>query len=244
VIVRIVPGGLQLITQPDHAHLARAIMEHCVPLAARPRRDVILHAIAEHDNGWAEEDAAPTINPETGNVADFVTAPASVRHAVWPRAVARLADTPWAAALIAQHALTVYDRFRPDAEWSPFFTGMEAARDDMLRGSGLALDQLVDDYAFVRLADLISLTFCTGWIDEQRFSTWRVQLSGTRVVVTPDIFGGAMIPVAIEAREIHSRSFRSDAELRDALSEAATTILRGEIAGSMPGYLGTAPHIE
>lgn len=232
MIVRTVPGGLQLITQPDHADLARDIMEHCVPLAARPRRDVILHAIAEHDNGWAEEDAAPTIDHATGNVADFVTAPVSVRHAVWPRAVARLADTPWAAGLIAQHALTIYDRLRPDAAWVSFFAGMEAARDDMLRASGLALDDLLEDYAFVRLADLISLTFCTGWDDEQRFGPWRVQRSATRVVVTPDVFGGALIPVAIEAREIHSRSFRSDAELRDALGEATTTMVRGEIAGS------------
>ena len=49
------------MTQSDHAHLARMIMEHCVPLAAWPRRDAILHAIHEHDNGWAEEDAAPTV---------------------------------------------------------------------------------------------------------------------------------------------------------------------------------------
>jgi len=110
VIVRRVHDAIQLITQPDHAHLARTIMEHCVPLAARRRRDAILHAIAEHDNGWAEEDAAPTVNPTTGTVVDFVSAPLSVRHAVWPRGIARLADDPWAAALVAQHALTVYDR--------------------------------------------------------------------------------------------------------------------------------------
>jgi uncharacterized protein DUF3891 len=231
VIVRSVHGGLQLMTQPDHAHLARTIMEHCVPLAARPRRDAILHAIAEHDNGWTEEDAAPTVNPATGNVVDFVSAPLSVRHAVWPRGVARLADDPWAAALVAQHAVTVYDRFRSEAEWTSFFAAMEAMRGAMLRASGTPLDHLVADYAFVRLADLISLTFCTGWTDEQRFGDWTVQLSGTRVVVTPDAFGGAEIPIEINAREIRNQPFRSDAELRDALSEANTTTLRGEVAG-------------
>src|SRR5687768_1060872 len=118
---------LQLITQPDHAHLARRIMERCVPLAVRPRRDRILRAIGEHDNGWAEEDAAPTVNPASGDVADFVHAPLSVRHRVWPRAVARLANDPWAAALVAQHALTVYERFRMDAAWATFFAGMETA---------------------------------------------------------------------------------------------------------------------
>ena len=140
MIVRPVHDGLQLITQPDHAHLARRIMVHCVPLAARPRRDAILHAIGEHDNGWAEEDAAPTVNPNTGSVADFVSVPLSVRHGVWPRGVARLADDPWAAALVAQHALTVYDRFRSDAEWTPFFDEMAAARGAMLRVSGMPLN--------------------------------------------------------------------------------------------------------
>jgi Protein of unknown function (DUF3891) len=114
VIVRTVHDGLELITQPDHAHLAGAIMKRCVPLAARPRRDAILLAIREHDNGWIEEDAAPAVNTETGSIFDFVSAPLSVRHAVWPRGVRRLASTPWAAALVAQHAITVYDRFRSD----------------------------------------------------------------------------------------------------------------------------------
>ena len=204
-------------------------MEHCVPLAARPRRDAILHAIAEHDNGWAEEDAAPTVNPTTGTVVDFVSAPLNVRHAVWPRGVARLADNPWAAALVAQHALTVYDRFRSDAEWTAFFAEMEAARGAMLRASRMSLEDLVADYAFVRLADLISLTFCTGWTHKHRFADWTVQLSGTRVVVTPDAFGGTRIPIEITAREIRNQPFRLDAELRDALSEANTTTLRGEV---------------
>ena len=80
-----------LITQPDHAHLARRMMEHCVPLVGHARRHTILHAVGEHDCGWEEEDAAPMVNPETGAVFDFISAPVAVRQAVWPRAVARLA---------------------------------------------------------------------------------------------------------------------------------------------------------
>ncbi|PYR74983.1 MAG: hypothetical protein DMF86_16720 [Acidobacteria bacterium] len=232
MIVRPVHDVLLLITQPDHAHLARTIMEHCVALADRPRRDAILHAIAEHDNGWAEADAAPTVNPENGRIADFVTAPLAVRHAVWPRGIARLAEDPWAAALVAQHAITVYDRFRSGAAWASFFAELEAARGAMLRASRMPLADLLDDYAFVRLADLISLTFCTGWTDEQRFGDWTIHPSGTRVVVTPDPFGGASIPIEIEARALRNQPFRTDAELRAALSEAAMTTLRGEVSRS------------
>jgi hypothetical protein len=231
VIVRPVHESVQLITQPDHAQLARTIMEQCVDLAARSRRDAILYAIAEHDNGWTEEDAAPTVNPATGSVIDFVSAPLSVRHAVWPRGIARLAADPWAAALVAQHAITVYDRFRSEAEWQSFFAEMEAARSTMLLASGLPLDDLAADYPFVRLADLISLTFCVGWTDEQRFGDWTIQLSGTRIVVTPDAFGGATIPIQIKATGIRNQPFRSDEELRQALNEAEATTLRGEVAG-------------
>jgi hypothetical protein len=232
VIVRAVHDRILLITQPDHAHLARRIMEPCVPLAMRPRRDTILLAIAEHDNGWAEEDAAPTLHPVTGKVVDFVTAPLSVRHGVWHRAIGRLAHDPWAAALVAHHAITVYDRFRPASEWTAFFAEMEAARDTLLRASGMPLEELVPDYAFVRLADLISLAFCADWADEQRFGDWTVRLSGTRLVVSPDLFEGATIPIEIQAREIPARPFRSDTELRDAWRVANPTTLRGLVVGS------------
>ena len=231
MIVRSAPDTIQLITQPDHAALARRIMEHCVPLAARPRRDTILRAIGEHDNGWAEEDATPTVDPCTGKVVDFVSAPLRVRHGVWPRAIARLAGDPWAAALVAQHALTVYDRFRSEAEWASFFAGMEAARDAMLRASGLPFDDLAADYPFVRLADLVSLTFCAGWPDVQRFGGWTVHFSAPRVIVTPDPFDGVVIPIAIAARTIRHQWFRSDEELRAALEAASSTTLPGEVGG-------------
>lgn len=230
MIVRQAGAGLLLITQPDHAQLAGRIMRHCVALADHPRRGAILHAIAEHDNGWAEEDAAPLADPGSGGVVDFVAAPLAVRHRVWPRAVERLARDPWAAALVAQHAITVYDRFRPDPAWAPFFAAMEALRDRMA-GFGDAAADLRDDYAFVRLGDLVSLTFCTGWTDDQRYADWTVRLSGDRVRVAPDPFGGSVIPIEIAAREIPAGPFRTDAELRDALARAPTTVLRGAASG-------------
>jgi hypothetical protein len=233
MIVRTFPDRLELITQPDHARLARAIMDHCVPLRDRPRHDAILLAISEHDSGWAGPDAAPIVNPARGAVFDFISAPPALRQAVWPRSIAGLEGDPWAAALVAQHALTVYDRLRPDGEWTPFFEAMEAARAALLRAAGLPLGDLLGDYVFVRLADLISLAFCSGGIDEQRFDAFTVRLHGTRVVVTPDLFGGAVIPFGIGARVIPNRPFHSDYDLRRALREAATAILSGDLAARM-----------
>ena len=144
MIVRPASDGIHLITQPDHAHLARRIMEHAVALSGRPRRDSILHAIGEHDNGWAEADGSPTLDPECGDVMDFVSAPLSVRHGVWPRGIARLADDPWAAALVAQHVLTVYDRYRSDSAWTAFFAEMKTARMRMLRAAAMRLAEVAE----------------------------------------------------------------------------------------------------
>jgi len=224
---------LTLITQPDHAHLARRIMERCVPLASRPRRAAILHAIGEHDNGWFEEDAAPSADAATGGIADFVSIAREVRHRVWPRAVARLSPDPWAAALVAQHAITVYDRFRTDAAWTPFFAQMESARGAMVHAAGLGLTDLLDDYPFVRLGDLASLVFCTGWTADQRFGEWTVRGDGPRVIVTPGVFGEP-VPIEIAARQIRSRRFQSDADLRAEVVGASAVTLRGTL--STPGY--------
>jgi hypothetical protein len=54
-------------------------------------------------------------------------------------------------------------------------------------------------------------------------------LSGSRVVVTPDLFGGVSIPIAVAAREIPQRAFRDEAELGDALAATPTTNIEGSI---------------
>jgi Protein of unknown function (DUF3891) len=229
MIVRISGPEHLFITQPDHAHLARRVMEHTEALRAHPRIASILLAIGEHDNGWTETDAAPTIDITTGQPHDFVNSPLAVRHEVWPRGITRLAHDTWAAALVAQHAITVYDRFRPDPVWTSFFAHMETLRAAMLRASGGRLEDLLDDYPFVRLGDLISLVFCTGWTDPQHFAQWRVTGSEDRVTVTPGPFDGVAIPLEVNARRLPHGPYRSDDELREKLARAEVTRLRGEL---------------
>jgi hypothetical protein len=229
MIVRPAGASVHLITQPDHAHLAARIIEHDVALAKRPRRDAILLAVAEHDNGWTEEDAAPILN-STGYVADFVNVTLAVRHRVWPRAIQRLEQHPWTAALVAEHAVVVYDRFRSETGWTPFFASMEAARDRMVRASGLSYNELVSDYTFLRLADLISLVFCMAAPEAQHFGQWSVEFTGDRVVVSPNPFGDVTIPIEIRAREMLDQPFRSEEELHATIKSASTVILRGAVS--------------
>ena len=226
MIVRPAPAGCVLITQPEHARLARRIMEHCVLLVENPRRAAILRAVGDHDDGWAPIDAEPSVNAD-GGVVDFINAPIEVRQGVWPRTVAGLAAEPYAAALVANHARFAYDRYREDPAWTAFFAGMEASRLEMLRASGAAMDELIADYAILRLGDLISLAFCTGSMAPQSFREWTVRLSGPRVIVTPGIFGGAPVTFEVTARAVRP-PFGSNVELREALQRSASALLKGE----------------
>jgi hypothetical protein len=108
---------------------------------------------------------------------------------------------------------------------------MQSLRDEMVRAAGLSLPDLMADYDFVRLADLISLTFCTGWSDEQRTGQWRIARSGDRVVVRPDPFAGAEVEMRIQAKEIPNAAFPSDAAVREALSGAAVATVEGVAVG-------------
>jgi hypothetical protein len=231
MIVRASDEVLHLITQPDHAALAGRIMRQWEPLQRAERRMSIIFAIDEHDNGWREPDAAPSVDPATGAVLDFVHIPASVRQSVWPRAVARLSRDPWAAALVAQHALTVYDRYRTDPAWHAFFGTLEAARNDLVARTTLTVQQLEQDYVFVRIGDLISLMFCAQWHDET-FASWRFHRNAESVSVSPDAFAGVEIDISITARRIPNRPYMSDEDLRHALFGAPAVTLHGAVSGA------------
>ena len=231
MIIRAAGDHLQFITQPDHAQLAARVMQACTALTTHARRSAILNAVGEHDNGWSEPDAAPILDPATGNPADFVNAPLSVRHGVWPRAVQRLAPDPWAAALVAQHAITVYERHCNDSEWTLFFAQMTRLRDEMVSASRVDPADLASDYVFVRLGDLISLAFCTGWTDALGFAGWTVSCAGADVHVSPDPFGGAVIPLEVQARELPPGPYRTDSELQGAFAGAELIRLEGAVSG-------------
>jgi hypothetical protein len=130
VIVRSAADQLLLITQPDHADLAARIMAEWRrdDLAESPVRGVILRATRDHDNGWIEPDRAPLVDAATGRLLDFINAPEPVRQGIWPRSVERLRDLPYAAALVAEHALSVYEHYRDRPSWAEFFTRMEEMR--------------------------------------------------------------------------------------------------------------------
>jgi len=187
------------ITQPDHAALAGRIMKawRANGLPTNPRRDEILLAVAEHDNGWREIDAQFLRDPATGEILDFMTVSGDIKRGVWPRAIDRLSATPYAAALVAHHAAHVYSRYRTDPEWAAFFPEMEAMRDRLA-----SRDELLADYLFLRVGDLASLTFCTAANMQVGEFGYMVRLDGDDLIITPDPFEGTEVSLQISGRDL------------------------------------------
>jgi hypothetical protein len=231
LIVRRAEHHLFLITQPDHAALAAGLMAEWQAdgLPSNPRRETLLLATREHDNGWRELDTAPLVD-ESGQIRDFLNMPQGTHTAVWPRAIRRLRDTPYAAALVAQHALHLFRDHRGEAAYESFFREVEQARDDRLGESALDLDALMEDYFIVRMGDLISLTFCNGWSEPQREGRYTVRAAESRLLVEPDPFGGREIRIAIPARRIEARPYGHE-EAQAAFAAAAAELVTGTAGG-------------
>jgi hypothetical protein len=235
MIIRPAESSRVLITQPDHAALAARIMQHwrSEGFPESDRRSLILLAIEEHDNGWREPDARPIVDETTGRILDFVSAPDATRRGVWPRGVERLAATPYVAALVAQHALYIYRRYRTEPAWAPFFADMEATRDRHLqRAAPRTRADLSADYFFVRLGDLASLTFCNAWSEPQTDeSGYVVRVDRDRLIVTPDPFRGRALSIEIDGREFPERSFHSAADAASTFAAARRVTVRGTASG-------------
>lgn len=201
-----------------------------------PRRHSILHAIEQHDNGWQELDAVPMLDGN-GRILDFISAPDDVKRRVWPRGIERLAAVPYAAALVAQHALHIYRRHRPDRPWAGFFAELTGLRNEYIRRANVSADDLLREYFFLRIGDLVSLTFCNGWTGRQTDdsgSDYELRLEDTRLTISPDPFDGTAVPLEIAARELPQRTFGSAEQARDEFSRAPRVTLRGMAVGRDP----------
>ncbi len=234
MIVRSTEHETLLITQPDHAALAATIVAawRCDGLADLPRRDEILQATREHDNGWLEEDRMPLVDDRTGQILDFMAAPLEVRQRIWPRAVERLRRTPYVAAIVAEHALTLFERYRTDQAWRQFFAVLELQRRDMLLECPPAtIEDIRRDYFFVNVGDLASLTFCQAWTEPQHSGAYRMRLNGDRLLMAPDPFGGQEIPLGVTARRLPRRPILSREEARDLFERAGSVIIAGRAVG-------------
>ena len=155
---------LLLVTQPDHAQLAAQLLalRRLGGVANHPRRDDILFAVREHDNGWREADAAPRLD-ERGRPLDFRDAGAGLRQEVWLRGVRRYAENrPYAALLIAEHALRLHQD-RSGNDWPGFLLHISRLQTELAETSSAQEAAVADDYGFLEWADAAALAALGVW---------------------------------------------------------------------------------
>jgi hypothetical protein len=227
----VVPEGTayRLITQPDHAHLAAEILAlwRRDGLPAHPRREDLLFAAREHDNGWREADAAPRWDSGTGRPHDFMTLPTADRIEVWERGPCRFAtERPYAAQLITRHARHLLGGRRGEEGWDGLLDFLADFERGLSEETGVPEGELAADYRWIELADQISLTACAGRREPVERHGLRIApaagLAGEGTVA----LGLAPFPLAgattfrVACRRIPARDYRGDADLGGELAAA------------------------
>jgi hypothetical protein len=198
-----------------------------------PRRGSILRAIEQHDSGWQQVDDT-LVADEGGRLLDFMEVSDDVKRETATNGIADLASDPYAAALVAQHRLHVYRRYRERPDWNGFFSEVQSAREAHRLAAGAPpLEQLLRDYALVRAGDLASLAFCNSWKDTADDGCgYGMRLEETTLLIGPDPFGGRTIDIEIEARELENRPFASVADAQRAAASAKIVKVRGKVSGT------------
>ena len=230
----VVPEGsaLRCITQPDHAHFAGELLSlwRTGGLPAHPRRDDLIFAAREHDNGWREADAAPRWDAARGRPHDFLTLPREDRIAIWERGTCRFAATrPYAALLITRHALNLFEDRRQEAGWSAFVTFLADLEQSLLEESGVPREELEADYRLIDLTDQISLAACNGWRQPAERYGVRIEPREGAVRVDPFPLAGATT-FRVPCRRIPGRAYRGDADLGGELAAARWEELEVRVA--------------
>ena len=228
MIIRPRAGALLFITQPDHAAAAADLVLQFDGFAANLRKSDIHLAVREHDAGWQELDEEVVFDEASGAALDFMGVPEPFKRTVWPVGIDALADrAPYAAALIAEHALFVYSANVGNPGWAEFFKEIEERRTRLLARSGVPLDTLKADYPFLGIADLVSLSFCHLWTEPKERFGRSVRCEDGAVTIIPSVLTTAAVPVRVRARVLPDRRFDSREELRDRLARAPVEFLTG-----------------
>ena len=232
-----------MISQTDHARFAAEFLSlwRTDGLPRHPLRDELIFAAREHDNGWAEIDSAPMVDGN-GNPYDFISMPTPVRQEIWNRGIRRHAESRPAAALwITLHALHLHRGHGDDEEWRETLESWRRTEQQLRREVGLPDETVDDGYAFIELADTVSLAACARWSRASRLRGMEIRpLAGdpsfhAQIALDPFPLAGSTV-FEVAARSLDRQTFSGDTDLALALAGTRWTKVRIRITpGPGPG---------
>lgn len=224
IVVPEVDGWI-VVTQADHARLGAEMLRlfRALEIAAHPRRNALLEAIAAHDDGWWESDAAPTLAPSGDGPVDFRSLPPARRREVWLRSVERHVErSPYVAAMAAGHLVRLLATWG-GGEGQELRTELAARRAEIVAEGRLDLDSLAADDAWLRIADDLSLAAATRDVAFLAHGPFRAEVAlheeVTELRLEPFPLAGAT-RFELPARRLPRKRYRNGVELGVALATA------------------------
>ncbi len=243
---------LLVVTQNDHAHFASELLAlwRADGLPEHPRRSELLFAAREHDNDWAEFDSAPMCSA-AGRPLDFMTVSPETRREIWRLGTRRHVErAPYAALLIARHAIQLHRSQRRDPDWADHFTEWDDLVAELLDKTEVEEEVVDQDYRWIELSDLLSLGVCNRWTRELECHgvSGRLHLDsnsssdgdgpdaipdGTLVLAPFPLAGATTFRIA--CRLIPDRRYAGDADLAIELATARWTHYGVRVVPSIAG---------
>jgi hypothetical protein len=198
-----------LVPQIEHGRLSGALARswNAASLAAIEPNEELIKAIARHDDGWADWDAAPDVDPSTGRPLSFVEMPLETSIDIWRRSIYLACGLGHLAPhVVSAHFTALLQRASP--RWSQDPRRFQASRQFLdeqsdHRETWLAQWQrpnptvrtrkMADQaLAYLQFFDGLSLWLCgAGRSESQTFETPEgseikfAPVAGTRFVVSP-----------------------------------------------------------
>jgi hypothetical protein len=153
-----------LISQVDHAHISGALTRQAAELFSH----AVAEAVTHHDDGWAEWEAAPRINPEIDGPYSFLEMPLAESLMIWDNSIASARKFgPLAGFIVAGHFYNLLSESDHRAE--PSAVAWLAAKrktrtawlDEWVRDNPAnSLDEAKRAQQQLLIADLFSLWLC------------------------------------------------------------------------------------
>lgn len=162
-----------LISQIEHAHLAGQLAAHWAlePFAPIAERPEVIAAIVHHDDGWAQWEKSPAVEPDLGRPLSFMEMPLTESLAIWGEssdraaALGNLAGSMVASHFIGRLLQSSMAKTDPARAWIAAMRSRQAdwlaawQADDPANNRPELASLAV---TYMRMFDTLSLWFCTA----------------------------------------------------------------------------------
>ena len=232
MVLRPADPGVICIGQPAHAwlsgQLARAWAE-----PFEPREEICL-AVAQHDLGMAEWDAAPTLNPDTGFPHSFLEMPLETHVRLWSRAPElALVQSRWAGLLVSMHGAALYGRRRGEPGVGEFLDAQAELQADLRASMGVSEEDAARHQRRLAAWDWMSLALCMDRLPATVEDPALEMRGGGKdtVIVDPWPFVAGAVDLHVEGRHL-PQPFDDEEAMRTALAAADWVTLEFDLRPS------------